>query len=529
MYKYITKNKGLYVAYIVLMIISSFSGVLFAFVLSSIVDSATGNDLNKLVKVLIFAVCFVLVSCLSGFLYGRVKNKLLFHARNDMKNAMFSGILRRNVREFEDTGSAQYMNEFIGNLGVFENLYWGNMLEMPSVILSFALAVGACVYLEPLMLLIIVVMGTLTAVVVKFTGGRLEKSTNDFVKKQSDYSAELKDDFEGIRLIASYSIFDKIINKHGLSNLALEKSKEKNGNDRDFFIFMNEFIGLFSTVLIMAAAAFFAIKGHFSAGIVIGFGQLAGKIIAPIMSASETWVNFKSARKMAKKYKELTENTKESDAHETVENGDIKLENISFGYSEDKIINHFSQVFESGKKYLIEGESGSGKSTILNLLCGLYRDYDGKILLGSNEISETDSDSLSNVVSLVSQNVFLFSDTLRNNITLYGDYSDDKVNVVVKQCGLEKLISSLEDGLETMVTENGSNFSGGEKQRINIARALLKDTPVMLFDEVTANLDPATTEFIENKILSLENKTVISVSHKMPQELADKYDIKICL
>ena len=203
---------------------------------------------------------------------------------------------------------------------------------------------------------------------------------------------------------------------------------------------------------------------------------------------------------------------------------DIRLTNVSLIFNETKGLNNFSAVLKKGKKYLVVGESGSGKSTLLNIISGMYDEYDGEVMIEDEELKQVERNSLSHLVSLASQEVFLFNDTIRNNITLYREYSDEQIHNVLKQCGLENLIQELPDGLDTLVGENGSNFSGGEKQRINLARAFIRDSKILLLDEVSANLDSVTTDFIERTVLALEGKTVISVAHKMPEKLAELYD-----
>jgi ABC-type multidrug transport system fused ATPase/permease subunit len=151
------------------------------------------------------------------------------------------------------------------------------------------------------------------------------------------------------------------------------------------------------------------------------------------------------------------------------------------------------------------------------------------VRIGDAELRDIDRKEVSDLIGYVSQDVFLFADTLKNNITLYGDVADSEIENVIKDCGLDDLVKRLPDGLDTIVVENGSNFSGGEKQRINLARGLLRDKKVYLFDEVSSNLDSEATEFIEKKILSLKNKLVISVSHKMPDDIVTGYDEIVAL
>jgi ATP-binding cassette subfamily C protein len=534
MYRYITKNKGLYALYAVFLILSSTMGVFFAFVLSEILNCAVEGNLGKLQKVLVFGIIFLIVAVLSEFLYGIVKNRLICLARLDLKRDLFDCILHRKTAEFESRNTGDYMNELLNNLNMYESLYFENILQIPMIAFSFLVAVLTCIYIQPVMLVLILVIGFFTAVLVKHTGKRLEKSTGIFAEMSAAYSGEIKDDFGGYRTICTNFLFEKISKKHGLASRRMEKSKETNMDDRTIFMCLNELAGLASTIVIMAFAAYFSIKGNFSVGIVLAFGQLAGKIISPIMSASDTWVQFQSSKKLTENYRAIlaereskTTPVSATQPDGVLAFGDIELQDVSLSLGEKNVLNHVSLTFEKGKKYLLTGESGAGKSTLLYVISGLYDDYQGEVKIGGCERKTAPKEALSRLVSLASQEIFLFNDTIRNNITLFEEYSDESVQTVLRQCGLEELIARLPDGLDTVISENGSNFSGGEKQRLNLARALIRDSEILLLDEVSANLDPETTDFIERAVLGLNGKTVISVSHKMPEKLAALYDENI--
>ncbi len=526
MYRYIIKNKGLYFGYAILLVISSTMSIFFAFVLSEIINCAAEGNLQRLVRVLVVGIVFLLVTVFSEYFYGITKNKLIRSARQDLKHDLFDKILHKRVTDFESRNTGDYMNDLQNNLNMYEDLYFNNILQIPMIAFSFLVAVITCIYIKPLMLLLILVIGVFTAVFVKHAGKRLERSTGGYAEQSASYSGEIKDDFRGYRIISSYLLYDEIIRRHNQANEKLEKAKEINGNDKTEFLCLNELIGLISTVIIMAFAAYFAIKGSFNVGMVIAFGQISGKIISPIMTASDTWIRFKSSKKLTEKYRAILQ-SKEGDHPKREKQaiyGDIRMTDVSLTFGEKKGVSHFSAVFEKGKKYLVVGESGSGKSTLLNILSGLYDEYEGEVMLEDENLKQVERSSLSNMVSLASQEVFLFNDTIRNNITLFRDYSDEQMHNVLRQCGLENLIRELPDGLDTLVSENGSNFSGGEKQRINLARAFIRDSKILLLDEVSANLDAGTTDFIEKTVLALEGKTVISVAHKMPEKLAELYD-----
>ena len=156
------------------------------------------------------------------------------------------------------------------------------------------------------------------------------------------------------------------------------------------------------------------------------------------MTASDTWIRFKSSKKLTEKYMAILHS--EEDNHPKREKqavyGDIRLTNVSLIFNETKGLNNFSAVFKKGKKYLVVGESGSGKSTLLNIISGMYDEYDGEVMIEDEELKQVERNSLSHLVSLASQEVFLFNDTIRNNITLYREYSDEQIHNVLKQCGL---------------------------------------------------------------------------------------------
>ena len=169
------------------------------------------------------------------------------------------------------------------------------------------------------------------------------------------------------------------------------------------------------------------------------------------------------------------------------------------------------------------GESGCGKSTLAKLLCRYHEDYHGSIRIGGAELRDIAESELLRCVGYISQKTFLFDDTIRNNITLYAPYPDEAVAEAVRISGLESMIASLPDGLDTHIQENGKNISGGQAQRIGIARAAVRGYRLILADEITANLDEKTAEEVMSNLLAM-NATVIAITHDTQGAFMRRFD-----
>lgn len=201
----------------------------------------------------------------------------------------------------------------------------------------------------------------------------------------------------------------------------------------------------------------------------------------------------------------------------------IRIKDLSFGYEpQNKVLHQINCTFESGKKYAVVGASGSGKSTLLNLLTASHSDYEGEIFYDQRELRNISSESLYEIVSVIQQNVFIFNASIRDNITMFADFPREEVNRAIALSGLSDLIA--ERGEDYLCGENGSGLSGGEKQRISIARSLLKKSRVLLVDEATAALDPLTAFQISNAILNMDNLTGIVITHALDGHLLKRYD-----
>jgi ABC-type multidrug transport system fused ATPase/permease subunit len=204
-------------------------------------------------------------------------------------------------------------------------------------------------------------------------------------------------------------------------------------------------------------------------------------------------------------------------------NKQIEVSGVNFSYDRKQIFTEASFVIEKGKKYLIKGVSGAGKTTLMNLLAMIYDDFEGKITVDGTDYREIAEKSFHEKVAFIYQDVFLFEDTIKNNITLYRDIPQEQIDYAVKVCGLDSILAGKKDGLEERLTENGKNLSGGQRQRISIARAIAKNAELLFVDEGTSSLNEELGREIEKVFLELNN-TVISISHRYYEGITEQYD-----
>ena len=201
--------------------------------------------------------------------------------------------------------------------------------------------------------------------------------------------------------------------------------------------------------------------------------------------------------------------------------GKLNLKNVSYHYAEsdEPIFHNLNLDFILQNKYILTGDSAAGKSTILNLIGGLLRDYKGEINLGNMSYDQISDHDLHQKISYLQQDSYIFSASLKWNLTLGKKISTQKINKVIKECGLEDLITKLPNGIDTVLDDQGKQLSGGQKQRIAFAREILRDTPIYLLDEATSALDKASSTQLERLILTKQDKTVIMVTHHLRNEI----------
>ena len=526
MYRYMIKKKALCLLGIVMLIVSCTTGSLFALVMSALID-CVGKGKRELYVTLWGSVIYVIISILLQILYRYIKMFVLAHARFTLKSDLFACIMNQKVMDFDARNSAEYVNELSSNMNLFESVYFSNITGALECLVSFASAAAICIVVEPVMLVLMLFLAFLTMGVTRLTTKPLKRSTERLADSTAEYMSEIQDDFGGFRLIHSAGILTCILKKHEKINRKMEAAKRENANCQILCSYIGQFVGLLSTVLVMASAAWFALEGMFSAGMVIAFGHLIGNIVSPITRIPSIIANFGAAKPLQERFKAVLA-IKEEDGTEnlsTLEKG-IDIDDLSFHYPNGKeVFRHLSFNFRAGGHYAVVGNSGSGKSTLLSLLEGDHSDYCGSIYLDDKELRNLKKGCLRELTGVVSQDTFLFNDTIQNNITLYREgYTAAEIEKALEQAGLKALIDSLPEGIATVISENGKNFSVGEKQRISLARVLLRKKCILLLDEFTAHLDEKTAKEIEARLLAEQDSLVITVTHRLQPEILGQYN-----
>lgn len=520
------KNKICFIASVIMTIVMSFLNLMISWLIQQIMDSMANQNMQSVVRCAWIAASVVIAYTVANAVYRAVYPRFLQRAMQQYRDYTFSRLTQKSLRSFSKEGTALYVSALTNDCTSIENNYLTATFTLIELLFCFLGALIMMLYYSPVMLVLAVALSFLPVAVSMTAGNRLTEQEKEISKKNERFVSIVNELLSGFPVIKSFRAETQASRLFSQRNEQAEEAKKNKRRTEQLISLLANDAGIIAQMGIFLAGAWLAISNKgVTAGVVIVFVQLMNYILNPISQVPLLWSNRKAAIALMEKLSDaLSENVREEGREKL--NGfseKIEVKDLTYGYEpESHVLKDLDVQFDAGKSYAIVGGSGSGKSTLLNLLMGSSSNYRGEICIDGVSIKNIESESLYQLMTSVQQNVFIFNDTIRNNVTMFHEFPDREVTLALERSGLSEFIEKR--GEDFVCGENGANLSGGERQRISIARALLRKSPILLVDEATAALDAATARAVSFSILNLVGMTRIVVTHRLEEAILRRYD-----
>jgi len=511
---------------------STAAAMMISWLIQQIIDLTTGVDIGfTFSQIVILAAAALLLDAAAWGLSYVSKPRFISRAIGQYEEYVFARICKKGISAFSGENSAVYISALSNDAASIEMNYVANIFVIADSFVMFLGALALMFWYSPLLTVISIGLSILPLAASVLTGNLVADAEKKVSDKNEAYMTTLKDSLTGFSIIKAFRAELRMCRIFAEKVKAVSQAKCLRRKMRILVALISNFAGNFVQMGVFLIGAYLALNGGgLSAGSVLVFVQLLNYIISPIGTIPQALAEMKSAKALIAKIADALEDHIREEGWETQCGLDraLTIQNLSFGYEAEKpVLQNISFTFDAGKSYAVVGASGSGKSTLLNLLMASQEGYTGTICYDDTELRRIRSESLYELVSVVQQNVFIFNASIRDNITMFSEFPREEVERAIKLSGLGKLIQ--EKGENYLCGENGSGLSGGEKQRISIARSLLRKSRVLLVDEATAALDAQTAFQVSNAILDLRGLTRIVVTHALDENLLKRYDCILTL
>ena len=520
------KNKMCFIASVIMTIVMSFLNLMISWLIQQIMDSMANQNMQSVVRCAWIAASVVIAYTVANAVHRAVYPRFLQRAMQQYRDYAFSRLTQKSLRSFSKEGTALYVSALTNDCTSIENNYLAATFTLIELLFCFLGALIMMLYYSPVMLVLAVALSFLPVAVSMTAGNRLTEQEKEISKKNERFVSIVNELLSGFPVIKSFRAEAQASRLFSQRNEQAEEAKKNKRRTEQLISLLANDAGIIAQMGIFLAGAWLAISGKgVTAGVVIVFVQLMNYILNPISQVPLLWSNRKAAIALMEKLSDaLSENVREEGREKlNVFSEKIEVKDLTYGYEpESPVLKDLDVQFDAGKSYAIVGGSGSGKSTLLNLLMGSSSNYQGEICIDGVSIKNIESESLYQLMTSVQQNVFVFNDTIRNNVTMFHEFPDKEVTLALERSGLSEFIEKR--GEDFVCGENGANLSGGERQRISIARALLRKSPILLVDEATAALDAATARAVSFSILNLVGMTRIVVTHRLEEAILRRYD-----
>ena len=487
-------------------------------------DGFIGGNKKLLIELVLVSMVIYTINSLIDLIKEKKRVDISAKIQYFLSEQSFSHLMKLRVNYFNNTNYAETLNNINMDINQMTSVADSSVFFVITQAFSMTGGIIGLFIIDFRMTILVLLFIPIKCVVMKYFAKKQKQIMDEFIKKNQKYAKWFGDTVGGVREVKLFNILDRKHEEFDQNQKdIIEKQKQMNLLGQWNTLTDSLMVQFLSTLLyILGANLVFDLQ--LSVGSVFAFITYSSYVTGPISAILNIGYLLSGIIPSTKRYYAFMDLEEETDNGETAAlcPDDLKLQQVSFAYEKEKyVLKDVDILFAKGSKTAIIGRNGSGKTTIINLLTRMYEPTSGKIMLGTEDISELPLPEYRNMVSVVSQQIYLFNDTIRNNICLYKRVDDVIVEEACKDSGLEDFIKEV--SLDYVVGQNGAMLSGGQKQKIALARALIHDKPIVIFDEATSNTDAYSEQQINGLLdTKLKEKTVIVITHK--KEILNKVD-----
>ena len=522
----IKNHQKAFYAFMIFNILVPLTNIAFAYSIKGIIDSGMSQNKEALTQAVLVGATVIFIYAALNFISLRLRNKLVRQIMSRYKNKVFQSILDRDYRDFSKEKSGKFISVLTENMKKIEQDYLHQYFNISKNLSLMIFSLLAMFIGNWYLTLLVIIASIIPMMISGFIGQKSAYLQKSAMIADQKYLVKVKDILAGFLVIKSFNVKEAIRQDYRNESEKLDEIYFMKGKFDVLANVISQLSGMIVFLVAFGGGMYLVFNGYTTIGSVTAIVQLVNFVVMPLNEVGMGMSKFREGQATLDAFE--VKDVIELQTGKTKEYFDdvISFSNIDFSYpnTEEKIFNHLSLKIQKGEKIAIVGMSGSGKSTLLNLLLRFYDVTSGHISIDNQDIQAISAESLYNLMTIVQQDVYIFDDTLRANITLNQSFTDEEIKKAVQQSGLESYVLENELGLQALCGENGSNLSGGQKQRVSIARALIRKTPILLLDEATSSLDNQVTTEIESSILDIQNLTALVVTHKLNENILKKYD-----
>lgn len=524
------KNIPIFVFSCLLATVTSMLFIALAIILQRFIDYSINKDIQNIIVLTVFSGVLLPLGAAVMYAGHVVKNLYTKRATLNLKNTLVEYILRLDMRRFNNESIGTYISRLSNDITIIQNDYIKGTVE---IIVQLTMLVGGVIVMfliNATLALCILATCIFPLAVSGVFNTRMLKAQSEVAEQNKGYVSFIKDILSGNQVVKSFNIENEVFTRARTKASNQEKAKMRYENLVALIMSLTDISTFLVAVVIFIVGTRLLLSDKITVGEIMAFIQLLNCVTIPVNRLITGFTKRQASRALLMNFNKIGDaQNLQSDRVDIPKFRDkISLKGLSFAIDGKKILNNINFEFKYGKSYAIVGISGSGKSTLLKMLTGFYDGYDGNISYDGVELRQISDHSIFQNSSSIHQDCFIFDDTIEQNIKLFRECANDELEQVIKKSRLQKLIEE-RGGIDILCGENGIQISGGEKQRISIARALLRKTPILFMDEATSALDNQTAQDIEFMLSQMQGTTRISITHRLDESILRAYDEVIVL